>query len=279
MTQTTFNAMGTTVELHGEAATLGTARTAFDVFERRFSRFMPDSELSALNATCESTVRLSPTMAEIMDVAQDLRDRTDGLVDVGLGRAVIDWGYARTFEEVGELDHPPPPLARPTWKTDSGVLHRAEGTTFDLGGIAKGWTCDRLVESGLATVASAGGDVRSADPTLVVDVVDADGDLAAEVFVGVGALATSSIMKRRWRVAGRAAHHIVDPRTMAPVVTPVASASVVADTAAEAEAGAKAVLIRGVDGLAWADAQPWISQAVAIWHDGNVYGTTLARAS
>ena len=56
MTQTTFNAMGTTVELHGDAATLGTARTAFDVFERRFSRFIPDSELSVLNATCESTV-------------------------------------------------------------------------------------------------------------------------------------------------------------------------------------------------------------------------------
>ncbi|MGI9528948.1 MAG: FAD:protein FMN transferase [Acidimicrobiia bacterium] len=279
MTETTFRAMGTTVVLHGGVAALARARTAFDQFERRFSRFMPDSELSAMNATAGPTVGLSPTMAEIMEVAEDLRDRTDGVVDVGVGRAVIDWGYARTFEEVRDLDQAPPPLVRPTWSTDHGVLQRSTGTTFDLGGIAKGWTCDRVVESGLATVASAGGDVRSADPTLVVDVVDAEGDLAAEVLVGVGALATSSIKKRRWQVASSAAHHIVDPRTMAPVVTPIASASVVANTAAEAEAGAKAVLIQGVDGLAWADAQPWISQAVAIWHDGNVYGTTTALAS
>ena len=51
------------------------------------------------------------------------------------------------------------------------------------------------------------------------------------------------------------------------------SATVVADTAVEAEAGAKAVLLHGVDGLAWADDQPWIRSAIVVWDGGSVYGT------
>jgi thiamine biosynthesis lipoprotein ApbE len=58
---------------------------------------------------------------------------------------------------------------------------------------------------------------------------------------------------------------------MRPADSPVVSASVVASTAVEAEAGAKAVLFHGVDGLAWADRQPWIRRAIVIWHDGCVY--------
>jgi len=279
MIETTFRAMGTTISLHGDASNIARAGSAFDRYERRFSRFLPDSELSRMNASRAETVRLSPTMAEIMTIAADLRNRTDGLVDVGVGGAVVDWGYAGTFADICDLDQAPEHALRQPWNLEATMLHRSPGTMIDLGGIAKGWACDRVVESGLAAVASAGGDLRSKDPSLVVDVVDGDGDIAAEVFVGVGALATSSITKRRWKVAGSAAHHVIDPRTMAPATTPIASATVVARTAAEAEAGAKAVLLKGVGGLAWADSQPWISRAIAVWHDGNVYGTTIARAS
>jgi thiamine biosynthesis lipoprotein ApbE len=60
---------------------------------------------------------------------------------------------------------------------------------------------------------------------------------------------------------------------MEPVLTPVISASVLADTAVEAEIGAKAVLLLGAEGLEWASEQAWIAAAVVIWHDGSVFGT------
>ena len=47
-------------------------------------------------------------------------------------------------------------------------------------------------------------------------------------------LATSSVTRRRWQIAGEPAHHLIDPRTSAPAVTPVACATVVARTAVEA---------------------------------------------
>lgn len=279
MIETTFRAMGTDISVYSTSNRPAAVRRAFNQHERRFSRFLPQSELSLMNASTSAWVRLSEPMARIMSDAADLRDRTDGLVDVGVGKAVVDWGYSATLADVRDLAEAPPPVERPQWAIEGNVLHRSQGTLIDLGGIAKGWVCDRVVESGLATIASAGGDLRSVDQSLVVDVIDGHGAVAAEVFVGTGALATSSIAQRRWRVAGDQVHHVIDPKTMAPAATPITSASVVARTAAEAEAGAKAVLLKGVDGLAWADTQPWITQAVAIWHDGNVYGTTIARAS
>lgn len=279
MIETTFRAMGTDISVYSTGNGAGSARRAFDRHERRFSRFLPQSELSLINTSSSAWVRLSDPMARIMSEAAELRDRTDGLVDVGVGKAVVDWGYSATFEDVRDLMEAPLPVERPHWAIEGNVLHRSQGTLIDLGGIAKGWVCDRVVESGFVAIASAGGDLRSVDPSLVVDVIDGHGEVAAEIFVGTGALATSSIAHRRWSVAGNQAHHVIDPKTMAPAATPVTSASVVAHTAAEAEAGAKAVLLKGVDGLAWADTQPWITQAIAIWHDGNVYGTTIARAS
>jgi thiamine biosynthesis lipoprotein ApbE len=53
----------------------------------------------------------------------------------------------------------------------------------------------------------------------------------------------------------------------------VVSATVLAATATDAEAGAKAVLMLGTDGLAWAEAEPWVAAALVIWHDGSIYGT------
>ena len=164
--------------------------------------------------------------------------------------------------------------AKGDWSLQDRVLSRAPGTRLDLGEIAKGWTSDQAVEMGLAAVVSAGGDVRSNHPGTAVSIADPWGETVLQIRLGVGGLATSSTTRRRWKVGAAEASHIIDPRTLAPVATPIYSASVMAATAVAAEAGAKAVLLHGADGLAWAEAQPWIDAALAVWHDGSVYATT-----
>jgi thiamine biosynthesis lipoprotein len=210
-----------------------------------------------------------------------VRSLTGGLVDAGVGRAVRAWGYDRTFAEVGDRDAAPASLPEgpARWEIDGEVLRRPPGTLLDLGGVAKGWACDRAVEAGLAAVVSAGGDVRSADERTRVEVLGIAGEVAARLHLGAGALATSSTLRRRWQAGGRAAHHLIDPRTMAPAVSPVVSATAVAGTAVEAEAGAKAILLLGEDGLAWADRQPWLHGALVVWHDGSVFATTQTEVA
>jgi thiamine biosynthesis lipoprotein len=216
---------------------------------------------------------LSPMLTEVMQAADRARELTGGLVDVGVGAGVVTWGYDRSFEQVRDVEDTPPPGERPSWTLQGHALIRGPGTLIDLGGVAKGWACDQAVERGMASVVSAGGDIRSIDPRTVVSVMDPFGELATRVSVGVGALATSSTTRRRWKAGGTEVSHIIDPRTMAPVSSPVMSATVVAASAVDAEAGAKAALLMGEDALVWADGADWIAGALVVWHDGSVYAT------
>ncbi|MDF1595576.1 MAG: FAD:protein FMN transferase [Acidimicrobiia bacterium] len=112
---------------------------------------------------------------------------------------------------------------------------------------------------------------RSGSSEALVDIIDPWGHRVARVPLGVGALATSSTTRRRWKIPGGEAHHLIDPRTLAPAVSPIISATAIAATAVEA--GAKVMLLHGSDGLVWAAAQPWIKGALAIWAEGSVYAT------
>lgn len=280
MTVETFFAMGTTFEAHTDCFDSQQAvRSMVAEHEARFSRFLDTSELSHINRSSGNATAISDDMRSVLESAQRVQALTGGLVDIGVGDAVRMWGYDTSMSDLVEPKRAPVGSTASHWQLDDSGVRLAEATQLDLGGIVKGWTCDRAVESGLASMVSAGGDLRSKDDSLVVGIFDHEDQEVAEIEVGVGSLATSSRMKRRWALEHGEAHHLIDPRTMRPSVTPITSASVVAATAVEAEAGAKAVLLLGDSGLAWADRQLWIRQAVAVWHDGSVYATKPRRAA
>ena len=272
MSRIEFRAMGTDVVAMGDDVS-GVERF-FAEAEAVLSRFDVSSELTALNDAAAPEVDVSDELAACLGAAHNLRARTAGLIDPAVGGAVIDWGYDRTFSEVEDRGRPSPIRDLGAWSIEGNRVRRAPGTRLDLGGIAKGWTADRAVELGLAGVVSAGGDVRSNLPDTTVAIADPWGAVTARVRLGRGGLATSSSTRRRWKVGGVDAHHIIDPRRLEPAVSPIFSASVIAATAVEAEAGAKAVLLHGEHGLVWAEQQDWIAAALAVWHDGNVYATT-----
>lgn len=268
--------MGTTVEAWcrsepDERATI----QLFEEVEQIASRFRPTSELCRVNADPGEQVRVSRTMGRLLQAAASVRDWTGGLVDIGVGGTLQAWGYDRTFSEITSRPAAPEP-SRPadwTFDPDSNVIRRPFGTKIDLGGIAKGWTADLVVESGRAVVVSAGGDIRSNHPETAVPIEDPFGGIATTVALGVGALATSCTTKRFWMVGERRVSHLIDPRTGSPVRSPVVSATITAATALEAEAGAKASLILGEAGLSWADACPRVRSAVVVWGSGSVFAT------
>ncbi|KAA3640650.1 MAG: FAD:protein FMN transferase [Armatimonadetes bacterium] len=275
-----FPAMGTTFEAHTATGVEAVAiRHRVARFEQRFSRFLATSELSQINSSEGSWHAVSEPMSRVLDAAAMVKDRTGGLVDIGVGAAVVSWGYTVPFDDLPSSVALGSLVSATGWQACDGTVRLDGRTKLDLGGIAKGWACDEIVESGMAQMVSAGGDLRSSDPDVIVEVVDHFNNPIADIHVGRGALATSSTMKRRWTTDVGGANHLIDPRTMRPVKSPITQATVVAETAVEAEAGAKAVLLQGVDGLAWADRQPWIRQAVAVWHDGSVYATKDRQAA
>src|SRR2546427_766717 len=68
-----------------------------------------------------------------------------------------------------------------------------------------------------------------------------------------GGLATSSTAVRRWRRAGASMHHIIDPRTGAPVRATWRTVSVAAADCTQANIAATAALVRAGAAAGWLD--------------------------
>jgi thiamine biosynthesis lipoprotein len=82
-------------------------------------------------------------------------------------------------------------------------------------------------------------------------------DTAGEVIaIDGGAVATSSTLVRRWQTfSGTVLHHLIDPRTAAPVIGPWRTASVLADRCVDANTVATATIVMGEAALAWLESQ------------------------
>ncbi|TAH48294.1 MAG: FAD:protein FMN transferase, partial [Chloroflexota bacterium] len=84
-----------------------------------------------------------------------------------------------------------------------------------------------------------------------------------------GAVATSGRDFRKWTRDGKAAHHLIDPRSGLPAVTDVLTATVIAPTIFQAEVAAKVALLLGsVNGLAWLEARELAARLIL--DDGNI---------
>ena len=253
LTRHRFRAMGTDVELLVEAGgaaagTLAAAEGEFHRLEALLTRFRPESELSQLNAS--GSLAAGPDLLRVVELALAARERTGGRFDVRVHDALLAAGYDRSFEVLSPDDESPvEPAAGPQGRIEiaDGVISLHGGVRIDLGGIGKGYACERAAEI-LATagpcLVNAGGDIATRDGVWTVAVEAPDGPLALELS-GSCALATSGRDSRRWRRAGRELHHIIDPATGEPSGSDLLRVTVVAHDAVDAEVTAKALFLAG----------------------------------
>ena len=127
---------------------------------------------------------------------------------------------------------------------------------LDLGGIAKGWAVDRAAEmlgAWGAAMVDAGGDIRVNEaaggepwPIGIQHPFDPTRDLGVVALAG-GAIVTSTVGRRQWRLDQQPMHHLIDPRTGRPSQSDLHTVTVLAPTAASAEVSAKVALILGSD--------------------------------
>lgn len=164
------------------------------------------------------------------------------------------------------------------------------GVRLDLGGIAKGMAVDAavalLAAVGVpAAAVEAGGDLAVLGPSpdggrwrieIEQPATTPPGNGASGgdrgplvVELEAGAVATSSVGRRRWLAGGAWRHHLIDPRTGAPAATGIWSATVAAPSCTEAEVAAKVALLLGADG-APAFLRRWGCSGVLIDEAGGV---------
>ena len=261
--------------------------------DREMSTYREDSEISRFNrlSAGESLV-FSEDMWSVLELAWRVRDESGGAFDPTVGPLVDAWGFGapgrglsptppaddhltELQRAVGAIELSP--AARQATKLDSAAA-------LDLSAVAKGWATDRVSEALAAAgytkhLVEVGGEVRTAGyrssggpwriaierpPAKVAEPEnDAPAEATAETtpprlqqVLGItdGALATSGDYRNYWERDGVRYSHTIDPRTGRPVVHALASASVIHERCAVADAYATALMVLGPeDGLRWAD--------------------------
>jgi thiamine biosynthesis lipoprotein len=280
----TFTAMGSDVRLLIGDRLLASAPPPLEAADRerafvwefsdRLSRFRHDSELSALNRCRFAVVRASPLLRAAVNAGLWAAERSGGLVDPTLVRALERSGYDHSLDgiEPGSLEdalaHAPPrrparphPSAR--WRrvavdNRAGTIARPPGVMIDTGGTGKGLCADAValrLASYTRVVVDCGGDIAIAGVGAQLEpyAVDVQHPLTLQSMGSItltrGGIATSGLNVRIWRRAdGSYAHHLLDPSSGSPAWSGLIAATAVGPSALEAETLSKMALLLGPSG-------------------------------
>lgn len=241
----------------GDAVDPTSAVERLHQLERRWSRFLPDSEVSKLNRSGGCPQIVSSDTARLIEAMVEAWHLTRGAYDPTLLRSIVEAGYrtSRTdssqHSDVGaevQLRGRPDEIRL---DRTAGVVQLPVGTAIDPGGIGKGLAADIVVEELLAAGAAGalvevGGDlaVSGCSPPgdgWTIAVAESSDLLSPPVTICLtsGGVATSTTRRRRWTTDGVERHHLIDPATMECSTRSVRTSTVVAGSAAIAEAFAK----------------------------------------
>ena len=261
--------MGTrfTIVCHAEDAVPAgqAAEAAFKVAEavnQAASDYQADSELASLAALpVGSTAVLSPLLFGLLEHSRALAEVTNGAFDPTLGPLTRLWRQTRQQRRLPEVAVLDAARLATGWRYFSldptsrrVTLHRA-GMRFDLGGVAKGYAADLMLESLAAAglrqaMVAAGGDILLGDPPpgrdgwrVAVQTVDLTRH--DEVLVLANAAISTSGDLHQWvEIDGVRYSHILDPATGLGLTRRIA-ATVIADEAKLSDALATAACVMG----------------------------------
>src|SRR4051812_35589726 len=133
-TELTKRAMGTDVHLivvGGPEGLLAGAAAMVDELEQRWSRFLPDSEISRLNAAAGRPVAVSEETIELVERAIAGWRNTGGRFDPTLLGEVMAAGYDRSFEQIGDREDDGDTSGGPARNTSVGGTSRCGAIVVD----------------------------------------------------------------------------------------------------------------------------------------------------
>lgn len=287
-----WKAMGSTVDLQIANSSPLTSQAAeavrgeFSTIEAHLTRFQPESELSQLNRSLGRWLSVSPLLYAVLSRSHRAWRITGGLFDPTLLPDLERLGYR------GASGWAPPQTRSGPW------LHRLPrqrqvrlSRPVDLGGIGKSWAVFQggrrlLARLDLETpwLLNAGGDLWAYGhgPDGAGWRIGIEHPLDPQRLIAVvclprgGAVATSSIARRRWQHQGQTVHHLLDPRSRQPGGQGLLSVTVAHTHPVWAEVWAKTLFLCGATAITGRAARLglpawWVTEA------GALHANTPAR--
>lgn len=234
-------------------------------FERLFSRTLPHSDVSLINASEGVPVEIHRETYDLLMAARHYCAESCGMFDVTIGSATKLWDFHRGIipqkdilhEAVRHVDW----RKIDSWKSGEDKYYSRlldSVSSLDLGGVAKGYIADRLTETfferGLCSfVINLGGNVvvRGTKPDGSAWTVGIRNPLDKKSILGSLRLrdvsvVTSGVYERCFKRDGVLFHHILSPKDGYPVKTDVAGVTVVAEKSIDAEGYSTTLLALGL---------------------------------
>lgn len=224
-----------------------------------------DSQVSAINRGAGGAVEVPVEVMDLVSTAVAISQRTDGAFDITVAPLVQAWGFYTgeyTVPDKEALDEILPLVGSGLIRLDPGaktVELEKTGMSIDLGGIAKGYASDVLVEmmkdrgvsSALLALAgniSAVGTKPGGDLWRVAVRDPRDGSAYVGILsVSNLTVATSGGYERYFESGGKRYHHIIDPKTGVPADSDLTSVTVISQSGTTADALSTGLFVMGMD--------------------------------
>lgn len=231
--------------------------------EELLSRHIPDSEVAKINANAGEWVSVSEPTLEVLTLALEISELTEGAFDITVGALVSLWGFGTGDYKVPSKEAIEAALATVDYRKveidKAGKRVRIpSGTVLDLGGVAKGYIVDQarayLAKKKMhRAIVNAGGDISvigsrpDGTPWRVgVQNPNDPSQISWVIPLQNNSVVTSGDYQRFFIQDGERWHHILDPHTGYPA-RELKSVTIVAESAAWADALSTAVFVLGFE--------------------------------
>lgn len=245
--------------------------------EAKYSRYLPQSELSRINGLAGSNIRIDAETHGLLQFAVNCFSLSGGLFDITTAPLQRLWGFGSKphgFKHDGP-NHQCLPNDRQVQAAlecigferlvfDANTLQLPAGMSLDFGGIAKEYAADRallLMERhakslglDVAVLVNLGGDIAASRYPWQIGVeginpapetLDSREKASGLIAFPGGGLATSGDTKRFLLVDGKRIGHILSPKTGYPVANAPRSVTVLAPSASAAGMLSTMAMLKG----------------------------------
>lgn len=291
--------MGTYVKikLFGPKAAMQAAFDRIAALDRQMSRTASGSDVGRINQHAgKEWVSVSEDTYHVVQEALKYAELTGGLFDPTVAPLVDLWSIGTEKARVPASEELREALKSVDYRQvqldarNRRVKLATAGMGLDLGGIAKGYAADEVVEllreKGIdSAFISLGGNVYvigskpDGSPWRIgiQDPFGPRGNYVAVLEVSDTSIVTSGPYERYFIKDGKRYHHILDPRTGWPADSGLVSVTIIADTSLAADALSTGVYIMGVEkGLTLLEQLPGI-EGILITDSKEVFATSGAR--
>ncbi|WP_126166846.1 FAD:protein FMN transferase [Shewanella khirikhana] len=239
--------------------------------EAKYSRYLPQSELSRINGLAGSEIRIDAETHGLLQFAANCFSLSDGLFDITTAPLQRLWGFGS--KPHGPNHHLPNDrqvqaalecIGFERLVFDANTLQLPAGMSLDFGGIAKEYAADRallLMERrakslglNVAVLVNLGGDIAASRYPWQIGVeginpankdLDSSENASGLIAFPGGGLATSGDTKRFLLVDAKRIGHILSPKTGYPVANAPRSVTVLAPSASAAGMLSTMAMLKG----------------------------------